>query len=1740
MKTKLRLSFFWITTLLFINSINGQITFVNPPEDITVTCDTYNPFPSEIETTDDCDGDIFVFTTNFSDRGNDVDTCNFYVYTVSRTFTATNNCADTARYTQIISVVDTVGPTFTPPPAVTINCSDLNNLPVAGNITPFADECGGPIFSTYEDEDIEMMCDSTIERTWTVYDVCGNSNSAIQLITVIDNTPPIFVNEPRDISVMCGMVDNPYPIFNDWVDKLGYATYRDACNQVDYVFAAVPGSYDINDIATFPGTHPSGLNAPECGVVPGAIQYETVDFIIVDDCGNAMAQSATFYYVDEVLPIIGDCAPNITVNLTGGDCTTNLTFDIPETSDSCVIENIEYAFSDMKSVSSETPGAENIIVDTLKVRLGEYTPEIEFKEENFFTVTLTNIDGEGEGEFFHIEDENNIEIGVTPLLSEECGSLSFELGPFTKGEMQTWASDGYISFYFIADVDEATPANSINDVCDDGSITVSQTITIERETGNITTYFQLDEQAAIEVEGLEVSTDINAGFHVVKFIAEDCAGNTSACVQNVTVFDDSPAQLICGVNMQLNSPADGCEASMLISEIAIINNPCDEEIKLEITIDGAMDMVISGLYDEIKDSLIYYPIGTSTIRVVASDFSNNQSQCSFTIQVEDDQFPIAICDNIDVPVVAVQLESFTLSPFMLAGNSTDNCGIRNIVIENNRYSCFDLNQVITRNVLIIDNSDNTSTCTGTFNISDGPVPLSFSAGICPEDSLKLFLNIPAKDEYTYDWDGPGGFSSVLAEPYIPEVQTIHEGRYFVTITNSITGCTSQGFIDVEIDDVKQPLFTTEEIGCTAIPHRLSSNEISGEVRYNWYQYINNVRFLLGTSEVPFIDIEFEPGEYILGMNVSNSKCESLSSERIAVEIRGQPEGAICTALIPGCIGSPLTLCVDDPKDDYLISWYGPNGFESDLPMPVVTDSFTSAFSGVYKLVIENNKCITDTLTTTVTSNVTPPAPEILGDRRLCAGDTLSLESSVKGSGYVYVWASPSGTIRNNQPFLNIPNVTPNFTGIWTLTVENGACESPPSSPIAVDIEKVLAFQITPVATQCEGAEIELSTNAEPESQFFWSGPNDFQSNAFTPDIIAETGLYQASITTINGCEYKDEIFINTVVLPRIIGVTVSEEGECIDQETTLTIVPKFSMAADVQFEWTGPNITSQSSSLSIENYTFADNGIYTVKLLSGDCESESFDFVLNFIVSPVKPTLNLNPIACIGDSLIIKTNQYNSSAIYQWNTPQGMLETTVNQIVIPKVDSEIAGDYSVQVMIGQCTSPESDIVNLVVNENTFVPNISTAGEECTENEFKLFADLSGEYPVEWQLPSGEIINADTLRLTLKTEDAGDYRARSFANGCPSDWSSPINLDLIDPRIGVTLAADFIYSCNNDDSGLEFCIETTEPTSGISFQWFYNDLLLGETSSNCYQVEDMSVFAFGLNEISLKFNYNGCIIPFDEPLFLEIENVRNIDVSAGDRQLFCVGDGLIMNADEVNTTKLSAFWTVSEGVLVDDITDPMAEIMVTVDVDSTFAVWNVEHIECGIVYRDSVVLKQKTKPLPFSDTLSMSEAQLTFNPLENDILITGNTYRIAEVSSPRWGSASVSGEAIIYKSDPKFIGGPIKFTYKVCDDACAELCNEGEIVILYNAGSCKGSNVLTPNNDGANDRFVIPCIEESELADNSLVILNELGNTIFEQSPYDNTWDGTFNGEPLPEGTYYYIFRKDSKASVVQGFISIER
>jgi gliding motility-associated-like protein len=82
-----------------------------------------------------------------------------------------------------------------------------------------------------------------------------------------------------------------------------------------------------------------------------------------------------------------------------------------------------------------------------------------------------------------------------------------------------------------------------------------------------------------------------------------------------------------------------------------------------------------------------------------------------------------------------------------------------------------------------------------------------------------------------------------------------------------------------------------------------------------------------------------------------------------------------------------------------------------------------------------------------------------------------------------------------------------------------------------------------------------------------------------------------------------------------------------------------------------------------------------------------------------------------------------------------------------------------------------------------------------------------------------------------------------------------------------------------------------------------------------------------------------------------------------------------------------------------------------------------------------------------------------------------------------------------------------------------------------------NNILTPNADGFNDKWMIKDIEL--YPDNEVAVYDKAGQLVYRKKGYRNEWDGKVNGVPLKDDAYMYIiqFNKPGMPSV-KGYLTI--
>src|SRR4029078_9124164 len=159
-------------------------------------------------------------------------------FSTTRTWTATDDCGNTATCSATIMVWDTTPPTITC--ATQVTPVDCPNAPVFAAPTA-TDACDASVTITFADVSTPGTCTGTYSttRTWTATDDCGNTATCSGTIVVQDTTPPTITCATQVTPVDCPNA----PVFTA-------PTATDACDaSVTITFA------DVSTPGTCTGTY---------------------------------------------------------------------------------------------------------------------------------------------------------------------------------------------------------------------------------------------------------------------------------------------------------------------------------------------------------------------------------------------------------------------------------------------------------------------------------------------------------------------------------------------------------------------------------------------------------------------------------------------------------------------------------------------------------------------------------------------------------------------------------------------------------------------------------------------------------------------------------------------------------------------------------------------------------------------------------------------------------------------------------------------------------------------------------------------------------------------------------------------------------------------------------------------------------------------------------------------------------------------------------------------------------------------------------------------------------------------------------------------------------------------------------------------------------------------------------------------------------------------------------------------
>ncbi|MBK8680052.1 MAG: tandem-95 repeat protein [Sphingobacteriales bacterium] len=185
--------------------------------------------------------------------------------------------------------------------------------------------------------------------------------------------------------------------------------------------------------------------------------------------------------------------------------------------------------------------------------------------------------------------------------------------------------------------------------------------------------------------------------------------------------------------------------------------------------------------------------------------------------------------------------------------------------------------------------------------------------------------------------------------------------------------------------------------------------------------------------------------------------------------------------------------------------------------------------------------------------------------------------------------------------------------------------------------------------------------------------------------------------------------------------------------------------------------------------------------------------------------------------------------------------------------------------------------------------------------------------------------------------------------------------------------------------------------------------------------------------------------------------------------------------------------------------------------------------------------------------------LTIDILDNDSYPSG-IITVTIITPPQQGVVTNPGDGTPINYNPEDdYEGVDSFQYVLCvqtnpDDPATKICDTAWVYITIEPKpECVlvPANGFSPNGDNKNDCWYISNIANFEIcnpgAEVKLLIFNRWGDLMYcpETVNEECVWDGNWqtNGEPAPEGTYYYVITVKPEAGVIEkynGFIELMR
>jgi hypothetical protein len=405
---------------------------------------------------------------------------------------------------------------------------------------------------------------------------------------------------------------------------------------------------------------------------------------------------------------------------------------------------------------------------------------------------------------------------------------------------------------------------------------------------------------------------------------------------------------------------------------------------------------------------------------------------------------------------------------------------------------------------------------------------------CIDNSVTIQA-FPNDATYTYNWNGPSGYSSTSRTNTVGIA-----GTYTVTVTNTVSNCTSTATTTVT-QNVTPPTVTVNNDGpltCSKTSVTMTALPGTG-LTYSWSGG--------GTGQTKVVTVA---GTYTVTVTDIVNGCTAVNSTTVTQNTTVTPATASNDGPLT-CSKTSVTLTAS-PTTGVSYAWSGGGTSQSK----VVT------VPGLYTLTVTtiSNGC-TSTATTNVTQDIIAPiaSADNIGGPLTCIDNSVTVRAFPNIATYSYEWSGPNsyyGTSRTQDV---------SVSGNYVVTVTNtiNGCKSSASTAVLQDVG-IPTANAGGNKTICNGTSTTLT--ATGNGSYLWSNNMTTASITVTP---VTTTTYTITVTGSNGCTNTASALVTVTPLPAS-GLTGPTEV-CMDEYGVFSASPAVSGAT---YSWTFDGGTS--------------------------------------------------------------------------------------------------------------------------------------------------------------------------------------------------------------------------------------------------------------------------------------------------------------------------------------------------------------------------------------------------------------------------------------------------------------------------------------------------------------------------------------------------------------------------------------